>query len=80
MHELDDAGREGIRMRWPTCWFLIQLADHTGIDLRSAVLEKMELNRRNIRSSWPQQLCPQKYDALVATPLAAGAVRTRTAR
>ncbi|EEF25118.1 conserved hypothetical protein [Ricinus communis] len=26
--------------------YLIQLADHTGVDLRSAVLEKMELNRR----------------------------------
>jgi NTP pyrophosphatase (non-canonical NTP hydrolase) len=25
--------------------YLIQLADKTGVDLRSAVLEKMELNR-----------------------------------
>ncbi|WP_050469857.1 nucleotide pyrophosphohydrolase [Herbaspirillum chlorophenolicum] len=46
-HELDAAAREGIRHEMADVLvYLIQLADHTGVDLRSAVLEKMELNRR----------------------------------
>ncbi|WDZ96643.1 nucleotide pyrophosphohydrolase [Herbaspirillum sp. WKF16] len=46
-HELDDAAREGIRHEMADVLvYLIQLADHTGVDLRDAVLEKMELNRR----------------------------------
>ena len=43
--------------------YLIQLADHTGVDLRSAVLEKMELNRRK----YPVELArgnARKYSAL----------------
>lgn len=46
-HELDEAARVGIRHEMADVLvYLIQLADHTGVDLRSAVLEKMELNRR----------------------------------
>ena len=45
-HELDDAKRTGIRHEMADVLvYLIQLADRTGVDLRSAVLEKMELNR-----------------------------------
>lgn len=63
-HELDDAAREGIRHEMADVLvYLIQLADHTGVDLRSAVLEKMELNRRK----YPVGLArgnARKYDAL----------------
>lgn len=46
-HELDDAAREGVRHEMADVLvYLIQLADHVGVDLRDAVLEKMELNRR----------------------------------
>lgn len=45
-HELDERKREGIRHELADVMlYLIQLADKTGVDLRSAVLEKMELNR-----------------------------------
>ena len=63
-HELDDAAREGIRHEMADVLvYLIQLADHTGVDLRSAVLEKMELNRRK----YPVELArgnARKYSAL----------------
>lgn len=65
-HELDDAAREGIRHEMADVLvYLIQLADHTGVDLRSAVLEKMELNRRK----YPVELArgsARKYDVLSA--------------
>ncbi|MBV8622050.1 MAG: nucleotide pyrophosphohydrolase [Herbaspirillum sp.] len=64
--ELDDAAREGIRHEMADVLvYLIQLADHTGVDLRSAVLEKMELNRRK----YPVELArgnSHKYTALAA--------------
>lgn len=45
-HELDQRKRDGIRHELADVMlYLIQLADKTGVDLRSAVLEKMELNR-----------------------------------
>lgn len=45
--ELDEAARVGVRHEIADVLvYLIQLADHTGIDLREAVLEKMELNRQ----------------------------------
>src|SRR5450830_888035 len=45
--ELDDAKRTGIRHEMADVLvYLIQLADKTGVDLRTAVLEKMELNRQ----------------------------------
>jgi NTP pyrophosphatase (non-canonical NTP hydrolase) len=44
-HELDDAARIGIRHEMADVLvYLIQLADHTGVDLHQAVLEKLELN------------------------------------
>ncbi|WP_343649528.1 nucleotide pyrophosphohydrolase [Herbaspirillum sp.] len=68
MHELDEAAREGVRHEMADVLvYLIQLADHTGIDLRSAVLEKMELNRRK----YPVELArghARKYDALAVPP------------
>ncbi|MCA1324271.1 nucleotide pyrophosphohydrolase [Herbaspirillum sp. alder98] len=46
-HELDDAARIGIRHEMADVLvYLIQLADHTGVDLHQAVLEKLELNAR----------------------------------
>ncbi|BEV13729.1 nucleotide pyrophosphohydrolase [Herbaspirillum sp. DW155] len=70
-HELDDAAREGIRHEMADVLvYLIQLADHTGVDLRSAVLEKMELNRRK----YPVGLArgnARKYDVLSAAPSSA---------
>ena len=66
-HELDDAAREGIRHEMADVLvYLIQLADHTGVDLRSAVLEKMELNRRK----YPVELArgnARKYSALAGS-------------
>lgn len=66
--ELDDAARTGIRHEMADVLvYLIQLADHTGVDLRSAVLEKMELNRRK----YPVELArgnARKYHALGAAP------------
>jgi len=45
--ELDEAARAGIRHEMADVLvYLIQLADHTGVDLRQAVLEKLELNAR----------------------------------
>jgi NTP pyrophosphatase (non-canonical NTP hydrolase) len=45
--ELDDKAREGVRHEVADVLvYLIQFADHCGIDLKSAVLEKMELNRK----------------------------------
>ncbi|MCI1006522.1 MULTISPECIES: nucleotide pyrophosphohydrolase [unclassified Herbaspirillum] len=65
-HELDDAARTGIRHEMADVLvYLIQLADHTGVDLRSAVLEKMELNRRK----YPVELArgnARKYSALAS--------------
>lgn len=65
-HELDVAAREGIRHEMADVLvYLIQLADHTGVDLRDAVLEKMELNRRK----YPVELArgnSLKYTALGA--------------
>ncbi|TWC68342.1 nucleotide pyrophosphohydrolase [Herbaspirillum sp. SJZ099] len=65
-HELDAAGREGIRHEMADVLvYLIQLADHTGVDLRSAVLEKIELNRRK----YPVELArgsSRKYTAYSA--------------
>ena len=70
MHELDDAARQGIRHEMADVLvYLIQLADHTGVDLRSAVLEKMELNRRK----YPVELArgnARKYDVLAASAAA----------
>jgi len=44
--ELDEAARTGVRHEMADVMvYLIQLADHLGVDLRAAVLEKMELNR-----------------------------------
>lgn len=44
--ELDERKRSGIRHELADVLaYLIQLADKTGVDLRSALLEKMELNR-----------------------------------
>jgi NTP pyrophosphatase (non-canonical NTP hydrolase) len=66
-HELDDAAREGIRHEMADVLvYLIQLADHTGVDLRSAVLEKMELNRRK----YPVELArgnARKYSTLAGS-------------
>lgn len=46
-HELDEAARIGIRHEMADVLvYLIQLADHTGVDLHQAVLEKLELNAR----------------------------------
>lgn len=46
-HELDDAAREGVRHEMADVLvYLIQLANHNGVDLYQAVLEKMELNRK----------------------------------
>jgi len=76
MHELDDAAREGIRHEMADVLvYLIQLADHTGVDLRSAVLEKMELNRRK----YPVELArgnARKYDVLAASTASAAADAT----
>ncbi|CDG85347.1 nucleotide pyrophosphohydrolase [Janthinobacterium agaricidamnosum] len=45
-HELDEQKRTGIRHEIADVLvYLIQLADKNQVDLRSAVLEKMELNR-----------------------------------
>jgi NTP pyrophosphatase (non-canonical NTP hydrolase) len=45
--ELDERKRTGIRHELADVLvYLIQLADKTNVDLRSAVLEKMELNRQ----------------------------------
>ncbi|NUU03046.1 nucleotide pyrophosphohydrolase [Herbaspirillum robiniae] len=67
-HELDDAAREGVRHEMADVLvYLIQLADHTGVDLRAAVLEKMELNRRK----YPVDLA--RGNALKYTALGAGA-------
>ncbi len=70
-HELDAAAREGIRHEMADVLvYLIQLADHTGVDLRNAVLEKMELNARK----YPVELArgkADKYTALVAAPTSA---------
>ncbi|MES2262350.1 MAG: nucleotide pyrophosphohydrolase [Pseudomonadota bacterium] len=45
-HELDQRKREGIRHELADVMlYLVQLADRHGVDLREAVLEKMELNR-----------------------------------
>lgn len=58
-HELDAAAREGIRHEMADVLvYLIQLADHTGVDLRSAVLEKMQLNARK----YPVELARGKAD------------------
>ena len=44
-HELDEAARVGIRHEMADVLvYLIQLADHTGVDLHQAVLDKLELN------------------------------------
>lgn len=60
--ELDDAKRTGIRHELADVLvYLIQLADKTGVDLREAVLEKMELNR----AKYPVERVkgdPRKYD------------------
>ncbi|EJN00820.1 nucleotide pyrophosphohydrolase [Herbaspirillum sp. YR522] len=62
-HELDDAARVGIRHEMADVLvYLIQLADHTGVDLHQAVLEKLELNARK----YPVQLArasARKYTA-----------------
>jgi NTP pyrophosphatase (non-canonical NTP hydrolase) len=60
--ELDEAKRTGIRHELADVLvYLIQLADKTGVDLREAVLEKMELNR----AKYPVERVkgdPRKYD------------------
>lgn len=71
-HELDDAARTGIRHEMADVLvYLIQLADHTGVDLRGAVLEKMELNRRK----YPVEQArgsSRKYTAYEAQPRGEG--------
>ncbi len=43
--ELDERKREGIRHELAdVLLYLVQLADRTGVDLRAAALEKLELN------------------------------------
>lgn len=45
-HELDDRQRLGIRHELAdTLMYLIRLADRINVDLRSAVIEKMQINR-----------------------------------
>ncbi|AYR22779.1 nucleotide pyrophosphohydrolase [Herbaspirillum rubrisubalbicans] len=67
-HELDDAARQGIRHEMADVLvYLIQLADHIGVDLHEAVLEKMELNGRK----YPVELArgnARKYSDLAPAP------------